>query len=259
MSVVSHLDRFACLTLLAIATVTLPAAAAAQQEEGNASKTEAMQIGPRDGGATSGETARRVFLDEAKAPPARPNLMQSAGDQIGEPDSGARLPEQITANSQASLGMPQLSKAELEATLAQLTPAERNVLLQAIEGTDICDNPPPLAAIVALCRTRLETRSGEFAAAPEKPLTSEERLLRGGVESSGLPSVEAVISRLARVTVASSDDFSNQAIASIALAPPPATDNPAEEDQTGLGLGSETEALINAIVQQLGGQGGGSP
>lgn len=62
------------------------------------------------------------------------------------------------------------------------------------------------------------------------------------------------------MTVASSDDFSNQAIASIELAPPPAPENPGnEDDQTGLGLGSETEALINAIVQQLGGHGGTGP
>jgi len=150
--------------------------------------------------------------------------------------------------------MQQLSEAELEATLAQLTPAERNVLLQAIEGSDICDNPPAVAAVLALCRSRLETRSSEFATAPEKPLTTEERLLRGAVENTGLPSVEAVISRLSRVSLASSDDLSNQAIASIALAAPPAPEKPGnEEDQAGLGLGQETEALINAIVQQLGG------
>jgi hypothetical protein len=29
-----------------------------------------------------------------------------------------------------------------------------------------------------------------------------------------------------------------------------------EEDQTSLGLGQETEALINTIAQQLGGSGG---
>jgi hypothetical protein len=252
-----RLDRVSCLTLLAITAIMLPAGAAAQQVESNASKTEAMQIGAADGGATAGETTRRVFLDQTPAERARPNMMQAEGDQIGGPEDGLMLGEQITRTSDSGLRMPQLTKAELEATLAQLTQAERSVLLQAIEGTDICDNPPALAAIVTLCRTRLETRSGEFATAPEKPLTSEERLLRGGVESGGLPSVEAVISRLARVTVASSDDFSNQAIASIALTPPPTTDKPGEEDQTGLGLGQETEALINAIVQQLGGQGGG--
>lgn len=244
--------------LLAISGLMMPLAAAAQDNGEAASKTEAMQIGQPDGGSTAGEATRRVFLEDAPQRRERTSLMQAEGDQIGAPDSGGTLSQQITAAGESARRMPQLSEAELEATLAQLTPAERSVLLQAIEGSDICDNPPAVAAIVALCRTRIETRSSEFAAAPERPLTAEERLLSGGVEASGLPSVEAVIARLSRVNLASSEDFNNQAIASIALAPPPAPEKPGgEDDATGLGLGQETEALINAIVQQLGGQGGG--
>lgn len=248
-------------TLLALSGLIAPLAATAQDAGDPASKTEAMQIGQRDGGTTAGEATRRVFLDEAPTTRSRASLMQAEGDQIGAPEGAGAQPQQLTSSGESARRMPQLSEAELEATLAQLTPAERSVLLQAIEGSDICDNPPAIAAIVALCRTRLETRSEEFAAKPEKPLTAEERLLRGGVESNGLPSVEAVITRLSKVTlVSSSDDFSNQAIASIALAPPPTADKPAKEDDpAGLGLGQETEALINAIVQQLGGQGGGRP
>jgi hypothetical protein len=186
--------------------------------------------------------------------------MQTEGDQIGAPDSGEMAPLQITAEAESARRVTQLSKAELDATLAQLSPGERRVLLQAIEGTDICERPPAVAAIVTLCQSRIETRSREFTPAAEKPLTAEERLMRGGVEANGQPSVEAVISRLSRTTSASSNDISNQEIASVALAPPPTADKPEEEgDPTGLGLGNETEALINAIVQQLGGQGGGQP
>lgn len=243
-----------------LAMLIMPDAAIAQDADEPGSKTEAMQIGQRDGGTTAGEATRRVFLEETPAARTRASLMQADGDQIGEPESADIAPQQLTSSGESARRMPQLSEAELEATLAQLTPAERSVLLQAIEGTDICDNPPAVAAVIALCRSRLETRSGEFAAKPEVQLTSEERLLRGGVESNGLPTVEAVISRLSRVTVASSDDFNNQAIASIALAPPPVAEKPGnEDDPAGLGLGTETEALINAIVQQLGGQGGGRP
>jgi hypothetical protein len=255
---------FRSIATLAITAALLPAGAAvAQQEETSASKTEAQQIGAPDGGTTASEAARRVFIDEAPVPRARPSLMQAEGDPMGGHNDGSTASTQITAAAESARRMPQLSRAELDATLAQLTPAERRVLLQAIEGTDICENPPAVPAIVALCQTRIETRSGEFAATPEKPLTAEERLMRGDVENNGLPSVEAVISRLSRVTVASSDDFNNQAIASVALAPPPAPDQPGDEDGEaglGLGLGSETEALINAIVQQLGGGGvGGQP
>jgi len=108
-------------------------------------------------------------------------------------------------------------------------------------------------AVIALCQDRLETRSGEFAAKVERPMSAEERLLRGDLETAGLPSVSQVIERLAR-TSAASDDFSNQAIASIALAAPPAPPGPAEGEQGETdGLGEQTQALINAIINQLGG------
>lgn len=254
----SALSPSARIIVLAYAGMVLQPAAIAQNTVQNASKTEAPQIG--ESGPTTDEAARRVFVDDAPAPRTRSSMMQSAGDQVGKADAGNTPPMQLTATSDSTQALQQLSKADLDATLAQLTPAEREVLLQAIEGTDICDNPPAVAAIVALCRTRLETRSGEFSVAPDRPLTAEETLLRGGIDNGGLPSVEAVIARLSRVTAASSDDFSNQAIASVALAPPPAPEGPGNGgDDTALGLGSETEALINAIVQQLGGQGGGQP
>lgn len=247
------------IILIAAAALLAPVAATAQDAGSPASKTEAMQIGARDGGPSTGETTRSVFLDERPAPARqRVTPMQIEGDQIGAPDTGGTGLMQITAEAESARRMPQLSRADLDATLAQLSAGERRVLLQAIEGTDICDRPPAVAAIVTLCQSRIETRSGEFATTPEKPLTAEERLLRGGVESNGQPSVEAVISRLSRATPASSDDFSNQAIASVALAPQISSDKPEEEgDPTGLGLGNETEALINAIVTQLGGGAGG--
>lgn len=63
-----------------------------------------------------------------------------------------------------------------------------------------------------------------------------------------------MIERLAR-TSAASDDFSNQAIASIALATPTAPPQPSEDEAGATeGLGQETQALINAIINQLGGR-----
>ena len=64
-----------------------------------------------------------------------------------------------------------------------------------------------------------------------------------------------VIERLARGG-ASSGDFSNQAIASIALGSNP-TIQPAppreEKPESTAGLGEEAQALINALINQLGG------
>jgi hypothetical protein len=150
--------------------------------------------------------------------------------------------------------MAQLSKADLDATLAQLSPAERRVLLQAIEGTDICDNPPRVPAVIALCQNRLETRSREFTADDQGEPSAEESLLRANFDPVGLPSVGQVIDRLAR-TSAATDDFSNQAIASIALGTSiNAPARPDAEEQPAAGLGEETQALVNAIINQLGGR-----
>lgn len=245
------------MILLAGAALLAPSNVVAQEAGKAAAKTEASQITPRSPTATGGPPVNKVFIDNAVPPPrARASMMQAEGDQIARP-RGERRSETMQQTQLSSAGdnsqrLPQLSKAELDATLAQLTPAERSVLQQAIEGTDICDNPPAVAAIVALCKTRIETRSSEFAGRDEKLVSSEERLLRGGLERDGMPTVEAVIARLSRVNVSpSTDDFNNQAIASVALTP----QSTGGEDQT-QNLAPGTDAVINAIVQQLGGPAG---
>jgi hypothetical protein len=250
------------IRLAALFALALPLAVVAAQDSGDrASKTEAAQIGAREETAIAGEASRQVNLDAAPIVRTRASLMQAEGDELSAPARAEVAPPQLAASGESTRGIPQLSKAELEATLAQLTPAERSVLMQAIEGSDICDNPPPVAAIIALCRTRLETRAAEFAARSEKPLTPEEQLLRGGLQRNGLPSIEAVIARLAQLTAAAtSDDFSNQAIASVALTPRTGPSKPSkEEKQAGVGLGPESEALLNAIAQQLGSQAASRP
>jgi len=251
--------RLARSSLTIIAALCLAATGqAAQQQSDPASRTEAIQIGEAEGRTAPG----KAYLDnDRKAQPSvPPNLMQADGDQISRAPASSAPTSQITNRNQSGQQMPQLSRADLDATLAQLSATERRVLLQAIEGTDICDNPPAVPAVVALCQTRLETRSQEFAGRAEPQLSAEERLLGDNFDNAGLPSVGQVIERLAR-TSAATNDFSNQAIASIALgqqgaAPPGRGEEQADET---LGLSSETQALINAIVNQLGGGAGGSP
>ena len=248
--------HLAAMALVALGAGTAGARAQTDDSASPPSRTEAMQI--EMPGTEAAQGPGRAYLDTAGRPaqpdPPRASLMEASGDQISRPRSHAPA-SQISARGQGGPGMAQLSKADLDATLAQLTPAERRVLLQAIDGTDICDNPPAVAAIVALCQTRIETRSADFAAAPEQSVSAEDRLLRGDLESTALPSIDRVIERLARGN-ASSGDFSNQAIASIALgnsAPPPS--RPREEEQPDTaGLGEEAQALINALINQLGGR-----
>lgn len=244
----AHLVVSASLLLMA-------SAASGQEQDARDSRIEAAQIEAPAPDSDRRAPASKAYLENARsqrAPAPRPSLMQSPGDQLLR--AGGNAPaSQITSLSQSGASVAQLSKADLEATLAQLSAAERRVLLQAIEGTDICDNPPRVPAVIALCQTRIETRSQEFTPVEERALSAEERLLRGDFDNTALPSVTQVIERLAR-TSAASDDFSNQAIASIALATPTAPPQP-DEDETGAtdSLGQETQALINAIINQLGG------
>lgn len=227
------------------------AAAASAQDAPPIDRTEASQIelspsGPGD----------RAYLDESGAPVTpRESLFVDTAERLSPAESIAPA-RQISAQADSGSGMAQLSRADLDATLAQLSAGERRVLLQAIEGTDICNDPPRIAAIIALCQTRIETRAGDFTAAPEASFSAEDRLLRGDLESTSLPTLAAVIDRLGRGG-ASVGDPSNQAIAAIALGtglPPP--ERKPEEDETGTGeVGEEAQALINALVNQLGGGG----
>jgi hypothetical protein len=216
-----------------------------------ASRTEALQIEqiPESAGG-------KAFIGPERRPPQvpGPTMTEAPGAQISR-GAGNAPASQITSRAQGTPGMAQLSRADLDATLAQLSPAERRVLLQAIEGTDICDNPPTVAAILTLCQNRLETRSQEFGAIAESAPSAEEQLMRGDLENAALPTVGQVIERLARGG-ASSGDFSNQAIASIALATPATTPpRPREEEQPAAqSFAEESQALINALINQLGGR-----
>lgn len=250
--------RLACCILPATAAMLLPALShAAQQEPDRTSSTDAMQIGEQQGRSADRPAAGKAYLDHDPAvPPApHPSLMQTASEQIAH-DASAPPTRQITSGNQSGAGVLQLSKADLDATLAQLSAVERRVLLQAIEGSDICDAPPNVPAILALCQNRLETQAQEFSAAPERVVSAEERLLRGDLENSQLPSLSQVIERLARGNAAT-NDFSNQVIASIALGPPSSQPSrPGDEDDaTNPSLGEEAQALINSLINQLtGGQ-----
>lgn len=242
-------------TVPALALTGLSGASLAKpQDEPANSRTEASQIElPARAAAGPG----RAYLDETGRPPEaatpRASLTGVPATQISRTEG--RVPaRQISAVGDTGSVVAQLSRADLDASLAQLSAAERRVLLQAIEGTDICNDPPRVAAIIALCQTRIETRSGEFSTPPELTLSAEDRLLSGNLQSTTLPTLDAVIERLARGG-ASSGDLSNQAIAAIALgtgAPPPAR-KPEEESESGASLGEEAQALINALVNQLGG------
>jgi len=159
---------------------------------------------------------------------------------------------QVSAGGEGAQDVDQLSDGMHSDALAQLTQAEREVLLEAVEGTDICDRSSDIPAIQELCESRLETRSADFA--QNSGGSAEDNLLGGGLSADRLATLESAIARLAR-NASDSNDFSNQVIASVALNNQTLADGAAQAtdaDPTS-DLSPETQAVVNAIVQQLGG------
>ena len=215
--------------------------------------------------AQSNPQEQSVYVDQA---PVRQVEAVVATPQVEDSSSKVYFPDEITPESVARARaaeqdqlagadqdqgeVTQLSDGNSSEALAQLSAAERQVLLEAVEGTDICDRGTDIPAIQELCDGRLETRSADFAQSTSG--SAEDSLLGGGLDSERVATLEAAINRLARNT-GSSDNFSNQVIASVALGNQTLSDSQAtdaEGDPTAE-LSQETQALVNAIVQQLGG------
>lgn len=160
---------------------------------------------------------------------------------------------QVTPTGDTGSDVDQLSDGTSAEALAQLTEAERQVLLEAVEGTDICERASDIPAIKALCEGRIETRSAEFT--PPKGESAEDRLLGGGLDPDRIATLEAAVARLSR-SGADADDFSNQVLASVALGGQALNDaqaTAAPDGDPAADLSPETQALINSIVQQFGG------
>lgn len=159
---------------------------------------------------------------------------------------------QLSTGGEGARDVAQLSDGGSSEALAQLSAAERQVLLEAVDGTDICERGTDIPALQELCERRIETRSAEFSRPQGN--SAEDSLLGGGLDSERVATLEAAINRLAR-NDRDAGNFSNQVIASVALGnqtlgQAEATD--AEGDPTAE-LSQETQALVAAIVQQLGG------
>ena len=132
--------------------------------------------------------------------------------------------------------------------MAQLSTPDNDVEFARIEGFDRCSAELLSASDAAFCSRRLETRSDEFRTENARLLSAEEVLIseRAAAGAQGV----ADASRTIGVRGASAEDRDNQALASLTLGQPaPPQDTP---EETGQGdLPAETQALIQAIVNQL--------
>ncbi|MEP3421508.1 MAG: hypothetical protein ABJN35_07230 [Erythrobacter sp.] len=204
--------------------------------------------------APRADASSKVYFPEAITPQsvAAARARNAQQEQL-TPSLGSRRVAQVPSSGSSTQPVPQLSTGQSTSALNQLSAAERQVLLDAVEGTDICERSSDIPALKELCEGRIETRSSEFAQNAAQG-SAEDSLLGGGLDSARIATLEAAISRLAQ-NAGDSGDFSTQVIASVALGNTTLTDaqaTSAENDPTSE-LSTETQAVVQAIVQQLGG------
>lgn len=200
------------------------------------------------------DASSKVYFPDAITPESVAEARARAARQQQIEAAAARRDTPVTQVSSQGGGneVAQLSDGRSNEALAQLSAAERQVLLDAVEGTDICDRGSDIPALKALCEARIETRSEEFA--QNRVRSAEDSLLGGGLDAGRVATLEAAIARLAGAD-ANPGNFDNQVVASVALNNQSLNDAQAtnsEGDPTAE-LSQETQALVGAIIQQLGG------
>lgn len=217
---------------------------------------------PAPSPAPSPAQSKVYWSDEITPERVRKARARRASEQ--EQISRAREQEmlkQLSTVGNTDTVAPQLTGVDPDKALAQLSQSERQVLLDAVNGTDICDRKTDIAAIQKLCEERIETRSSEFGARPQNTLSAEERLLGEGLDGNPVRSIENAVRQLGRnARDASNPD--NQAVASVALTPQSGPEEGAAATGASNSAGQlspETQALVNAIVEQFGGGSGQTP
>ena len=248
--------RFASLGLVLTAPVLVAAPLAAQEVASSGSQNV-----PRDESAfvkqAPEDQSSKVYFPDAITPQSvAAARARAARQQQIEAANAARAADavaQVSSGEDSGNDVAQLSDGSSAEALAQLSAAERRVLLDAVEGTDICERGSDIPALQELCEGRIETRSEEFANSNQAG-SAEDNLLGGGLDAGRVATLQAAIARLAGAD-ANPGSFDNQVVASVALnnqSLSGAQATAAEGDPTGE-LSQETQALVSAIVQQLGG------
>lgn len=212
------------------------------------------------GQSSDDQADRSVFIEQAlteEEPTERRAIMPIRPVPSAGPEGN--IAQVQTTASADGLATYQLTATSMNAALAQLTAEEREVLIEALEGTDICETATDIRAIQLLCEDRLETRFRDFAPSRKLAFSAEERLLgeRLGGETQGerSPTLLRIIERLAKTTP-SAGNIENQEIASIVLGSQLGDSPPGPSEDNTSSLSAETRALIEAIVDQVPGSGG---
>ncbi len=202
------------------------------------------------------------------APPSRSgvSVMQSA-------PMTQKHADKVDTNIQVNKGektpppLPQLTLSKSDGKVDQLGKRDRNTQsapdvadrrqgyetrIIKLEGTDKCSADLLSERDRAFCQKIMETRPGDYAGPTAPSLSSDQELLSQRNSRSLEGRTNAAIGRLA-TGQASSNDSEEQAIASVVLSGQGAPTQPTNEPAVEAGLSAETQALVDAIVRNVGG------
>ncbi|MGB3470262.1 MAG: hypothetical protein WBA51_05520 [Erythrobacter sp.] len=287
MAFAQHFWMISAIALIPVASIATPAFA---QDTAESSAQTTAQTAAQTRGTPTEQTDPAAEQDTTPAPSPAPSSAPSPtqskvywSDEItpervrkararraSEQEQISRAREREMLKQLSTVGntdtvAPQLTEqltgVDADKALAQLSQSERQVLLDAVNGTDICDRQTDIPAIQKLCEERIETRSSEFGARPQNTLSAEERLLGEGLDGNPVRSIEDAVRRLGR-NARDASKPENQAVASVALAPQADPNEGAAATSASSSAGQlspETQALVNAIVEQFGGGSGQTP
>ncbi len=141
--------------------------------------------------------------------------------------------------------------------VAQISAREVEIELATVEGIDRCSAELLTARDAEYCARRIEARSEEFVTDNEAKLTAEQVLIGERFSNLARSGDIAGASRNAGRRDISAEDTELQALASLTLVTPSEPATVSEEPGADGDLSTETQALIEAIVENLANPGGG--
>ena len=221
------------------------------------STTAIQQIEPQDNGTLTGPI---LPIDELLRGP-------DDLDRLAKQDDKIRPDIQVSTETGLPSGAPQLTKGPASGDVNQLSKLDRNTesapslserkqgfetSTVKLEGSDRCSAELISAEDRAFCQHIIENRSSEYAGPPPAQLSPEQKLMgeRDFERATNRPSDAA---RRLATRQDSSDDQGSQAIASLVLNSPVTAASEPEQTENPADLGTETQALIDAIVTNLAG------
>lgn len=219
------------------------------------SVTAIEQIGSDNGAAPVDPTAIMVDAPEKTNDPNEPK----------ETDARTQVHDQLSAETGLGNQSPQLTTASSDGSVSQLSRRDRNMesaptlserrqgfntATVKLEGTDRCSAELISAKDRELCDRVIENRSTEFRGPEPAKLSPEQKLLGERDFDLVRHGPESAARRLAK-SQDTAEDRDNQAIASLVLNSPPADSEQPEPGENAADIGSETQALIEAIVKNV--------